>query len=305
MSKQFVHPIMEGLIVYKEKNVNKAFLGQIAYDPIDAKSKKNTIQKSDFTGWLIKADWEDALMEGVNYKNGKIVSTFDAQSLKKGRVSDCYTTVVSYQTVSVQSCGPNCTEVTVTLTRSLQYICGGGGNSAYNNGSYFSNPSYFGGGGGGFGNGEGGYVPLSVQPLDTTSRTFDIRKAVCNPGSDRALMSQGVADALNATGLAAGVTGFSLDKAEALARSFGGNLSRYDGLINGVGVFGLVIDSVQLVAGVWDNGFTLEDDGLNLLQVGLGVAGLLTVGWVAVTIGAVSVGVAVYAQTLDNQPTCP
>ena len=76
MAKQFALPIIEGLIVVKEKGKIKAFLAQIAYDPIAARYNRNQISKKDFTGWLMRCDWEDSLIDGEQYNEGKKNNSF-------------------------------------------------------------------------------------------------------------------------------------------------------------------------------------------------------------------------------------
>ncbi len=83
-------------------------------------------------------------------------------------------------------------------------------------------------------------------------------------------------------------------------------MTQFKGLINGVGFAGLVIDGAQLYMGIKDKnlGDWTESDYLNLAQVVLGGVAIVAGGWIAVSLGAVSIGVAVYSQTIDGQPTC-
>ncbi|TAF97940.1 MAG: hypothetical protein EAZ32_01615 [Cytophagia bacterium] len=183
--------------------------------------------------------------------------------------------------------------VTVTLHRSFEIVCTGGT-----------------GGGGGynwFDGYEWSYTPISLPPFDTSVTTYRPRTAICHSHTaDRATFNKNVENALFATGLATNATGWSLDKAEALARSVGGNMTQFKGLINGVGFAGLVIDGAQLYMGIKDKnlGDWTESDYLNLAQVVLGGAAIVAGGWIAVSLGAVSIGIAVYSQTIDGQPTC-
>ncbi len=56
--------------------------------------------------------------------------------------------------------------------------------------------------------------------------------------------------------------------------------------------------------GIWDGNLTFEEVGLNAIQLSLGIAGLALGGWIAVATGGVTIGIAVYSQTLNNEQTC-
>lgn len=64
-----------------------------------------------------------------------------------------------------------------------------------------------------------------------------------------------------------------------------------------------MIGSIQLGVGLAD-GVTLEEEGLNTIQLTLGIAAFAAGGWIAVAAGAVSIGIAVYAETVNGQPVC-
>lgn len=292
MAKQFALPIMEGLIVVKEKGKMKAFLAQIAYDPIAARYNGNQISKKDFTGWLMRCDWEDTLIDGEQYKKGEKIAAFDGVvGTKNGRTAQCRVVEVSYQTVEVSSCGPNCTEITVTLHRSLQLVCDGTGGGAPATGL---NPDWF-------NNSEWSYMPISVPPVDTTVRSFNPTNVVMNSNSpDRSNFNQILNTTVSALGLAVDITGFSLDKGEAIARSIGANYEQFFPLAGAVGKrvggIGVVLDGYQVFVGVKEGNFewNMNSDLGNLIQLSLGVASLFVAPWVAVGFGAVSIGIAVY-----------
>ena len=205
----------------------------------------------------------------VLYKNGKPQQLFNLNQASNAKVKQCNQITITYQTVSGSSCGPNCAEITVTLHTVSELVCT---NDTPSNGY----PSDFGNytTGGNDGNSTTYYY---VQQYPT--RTYDPSRAACRGGSERSTFNSQMQDAVYATGLAANVTGFSLDKADALARAVGGNLADFKGLINGVGIAGIVIDTVQLGIGVWDGNLTFEEDGLNAIQLGLGIVGLAAGGW--------------------------
>ncbi|PLK42556.1 hypothetical protein [Emticicia sp. TH156] len=294
MPKEFVHPIVEFFVVYKEKNKIKYELAQIAYDRFKIDPKESILRSENFDGWILKTDWNDALREGVFYKNGKPRQTFNVGGTSNSRVKKCNQVTITYQTVSGTSCGVNCAEITVTLHTVSELVCP-------NDTPASDYPSNFGNYTSGGGDGSSTtYYYVEQYPI----RSYNIHRAACRGGSERSTLNSQIEDAIFATGLAANVTGFSLDKADAIARAVGGSLADYKGLINGVGIAGIVIDTVQLGIGVWDGNFTFEEDGLNAIQLGLGIVGLAAGGWIAVVAGAVTIGISVYSQTTDNQSIC-
>ena len=298
LSEYYVYPILEGLIVYKEKNETKSFLAQIAYDPYVVRNNSYQLELSKFTGWLVRADWDDNLMDGFVYDKGQIIGSFDKEKEKRGRIQQqvCTTQTIEYQTVETRSCGPNCTDVTVTLHRSTQTVCvetggsgGGGGGSTYEAGT------------GGGGNSPIGSTTIIFETFPI-QRNYNLQNVITRPGPDRTTFNQSLSDAVYATGLALNILDFTFDKAEACARAVGGNIDEFFPLANVVGtrigVAGLVIDGVQLYMGVAQNGFQWNQDGWNAVQVGLSIAGLaagtvFAAPWVAVATGVVSIGIAI------------
>lgn len=286
LARYFAQPIIECLVVYKEKGQYYSFLVQISYDRFNVKKKNNSIDLDRLTGFILKADYEDNLIDGAKLIDGKVVGTFS--STRGARVQSCYTVSTSYTTVSVSSCGSNCYEVNFTLYTSNQTFC------FNDSGDYYQSvlPADLVAGGSGY------------NPTYEYIRTYNPKNAICNPGSsDRAIMLDNIKDVLSITGLVNSINGFSLDKAEAIARSVGGNITQYKGIVNGVGVVGIVIGTIQLGVGLAD-GVTLEEEGLNTIQLTLGIAAFAAGGWIAVAAGAVSIGIAVYAETVNGQPVC-
>ncbi|MDI9863565.1 hypothetical protein QM480_04480 [Flectobacillus sp. DC10W] len=65
-----------------------------------------------------------------------------------------------------------------------------------------------------------------------------------------------------------------------------------------------MIGSIQIGVGLADDGYSFEEEGLNTIQLALGVTAFAAGGWIAVAAGAVSIGIAVYAETVNGQPVC-
>ncbi|RFS17257.1 hypothetical protein D0T08_05610 [Emticicia sp. C21] len=287
--------MVEFFIVYKEKNKVKYQLIQIAYDRFKINSNEPILRSSNFDGWILKADWNDTLQEGVLYKNGKPEQLFNLNQASNAKVKQCNQVTITYQTVSGSSCGPNCAEITVTLHTVSELVCT---NDTPSNGY----PSDFGNytTGGNDGNSTTYYF-VQQYPL----RSYNIQTAACRAGGDRGSFNSQVSDALYATGLATNITGWTLDKADALARATGGAVNDFFPLASAVGksvgIAGVLIDGVQLYMGISEDGFQWNEDGWNLAQTALGVTGLVAAGvfaapWVAVATGIVSIGIAVGTQ---------
>lgn len=292
LPKLYYHPIIEFLIVYKTQGKEKYFLAQIAYDRYTINKSDLTIRMNNFSGWLMNSDWEDTPSVGYFFNKGVQKSSFDRVNLKNARPVQCNTGSFSYQTYEPISCGQNCNGVEITLHQTIITVCSSDPYYNYEN-SYYNWTS---------GNTNDAYY--SVQQYQYPVANYVPRRAACHGGSDRSTLNSQLENALFATGLATNVTGWSLDKADALARSIGGNLADFKGLINGVGVAGVIIDSVQLGIGLWDGNVTFEEDGLNAIQLGLGIVGLVAGGWIAVGVGAISIGIAVYSQTTSGETVC-
>ncbi|MEZ0540693.1 hypothetical protein [Fibrella arboris] len=295
LAKYFAKPLVEGVVVVKEKGVTNAFLVQIAYDPV-ALQMKGSVTRENFSGWLVRADWNDRFIDGIKFEEGKSGEYYvDSKIDVKGGRRVYQMITVKYQTVTGSSCGPNCTEVTVTEHTDTQWIWipdggvsgGGGGGGPVNTGPYYD-PSFGGGGVNG-----GTSAPTSFHMTTALSNRFS---------NDRRVFSQAIKDAVNATGLAASMAGFTVDKAQAIAGAIGAELRGLSPVVSIMGkscaVLSLATSAGALYMGVADDGFTWDDDGWNAVQTGLGVigVGLIIAGAApvfAVAVGAVSIGIAV------------
>lgn len=187
LAKRYIQPIIEGLVVIKQKGELSAFLAQVTYDAFEyRKVKKFTWE--NFSGSLLRADWDDNLIDGIIYNRGKVIDSLSNSATKNGRVADCTWIDVSYKTVVVTPCGPNCLNVEFTLHRASQLVCSGGGGFGGGGagGGYGS-----GGGGGGGGSTSGGNGPISgqVRNSDSTVREvitlpgFNVQRAINDPSS--------------------------------------------------------------------------------------------------------------------------
>lgn len=209
LMEYYAQPILESLVVYKEKGKYCSFLVQVSYDRYNLKKKGSGIDFAKLTGFMLKADWDDNIINGAKLVDGKIIGTFS--STKRARVNSCFAVSTSYTTVSVTSCGSNCYDVTFTLHTGSQMYCFDEGGGLYQS---VLPPDLAGGSG--------------YNPTYDYVRRFNPKNAVCNPSSnDRATLNQNLNDVVNALGLTADISGFTWDKAEAIARSTGGNFDDY------------------------------------------------------------------------------
>ncbi len=309
-------PIKEYLIVYKNKNKNEAFLAQVCAHPSDnIPIINNSVELAAFTGLLIKADWEDKPATGFKYEKGQLKSYFDTNSNINAKVQDCFMTYYGYQTVTIQPCSGNygitysgaCLEAVYTYYTSINWVCTNYATfDPYS--PYFYYPNYTSGG-----NSSGGN---SISPLLDTryypnnSQGFNTKRVVCNVGDDRQKFNNIIASTTSALGLVADISGFSLDKAEAISRSLGASLNKYAPVAGQIGrkigYAGILLDGYQLGIGLKDGTFDLDlnSDLGNAAQLALGVGAIFVGPWVAVAFGAVSIGIAVYQAANTPPPTC-
>jgi hypothetical protein len=318
LDKYFIQPILEGLIVLKAGQQVQAFLAQIAYDPFALAANGYKLEKSTFTGTLLRADWHDHLIDGTAFHKGEMVKGFVKApdgvvkpanaTVKNARMSDCFYYYVEYQTTYVGDDGI----VGVVGHQSWATVCDGSGNGGWGDGSGGFDSYGDLGSGGSFTYGDTGggtyYDPLLnsgaggwVYPTNILFN-YDINKAIAADGTDRLNMNANLTKVLYAVGLGTSISGWSLDKATALARSIGASVDQFFPLasntVRKIGAAGLIISGTQLYLGVSDNGFQWDEDGWNLAQTALAIPGVLAISaaapWVVVVTGAVSIGIAIY-----------
>jgi hypothetical protein len=311
LSKYYLQPVIEGLIVVKVKNETRAFLAQVAYDMQAVAANNFIIEKSKFSGTLLKVDWDDNLINGVTYEKGQPVKGFkDANDVNNnnGRVTGCdLTLIASMNTYYVNSSG----ELVIVVHNTWAGSCDGSGAGTSNGGFGGFGDGNYGGGGAGGTYGGSYYDPyvhsdagnIQYPPPLAQIYNFNMTKAIQAPGPDRITLNNNAKEALYAVGLAASTLGLTWAKADALAKAVGGNideflptvtvLGRKFGVIGAaIGTVELLTGTPQLIIGLTDGNISNED-WINIAQAGLGIAGLVTTGWVAVGIGAVSVGIAI------------
>jgi hypothetical protein len=292
----FANPIFEALIIHTDDKGNtEAYLSQIAYDRFHLKD--GIFNLDTFTGGLLKSEWDDTLIEGRLYSNGKHGLTLNPET-SRNRIADCDIYYFTYYTYDGHSCGTNCYEFEITEHRTYFVSCSGSGGGG---GGYpYAAP---GGGGFGGGSGEGGFHIPEFAPNTTN---FELKKAICNPGGiDRTTVNNNLATALNALGISAGVATLSNNMIEALVRSIGGT-------DQGVKIIQTVVGkTVGKVAFIWGgyeafmglvDGDITENDMLDVLEVVAGIGAVVAGGWLAVGYGTISLGIAIY-QTA-NTPSC-
>lgn len=128
-------------------------------------------------------------------------------------------------------------------------------------------------------------------------------KAIYEPTSyDRIVFNESLKNKLYASGLATDITGWSVGKAEALARSIGADLHNFTslrmimnlkGVATRIGWFGAGISTIQLGIGIYEHQDDLtKEDALNALQVVFGIAGIFAGPWWALGFGTVSLIIA-------------
>lgn len=125
-----------------------------------------------------------------------------------------------------------------------------------------------------------------------------------NNGHDRINFNYNLNQALDETGLANNILGWSLDKADALSKSVGGTgLKNFSPVLTVgtrlVGGVSLVLSGRQIYMAITNDGSMSQSDWLNVAGGVLGVAAVISGGWVAVAAGGVSIGIAVYLESIE------
>lgn len=297
----FAMPIIECLVVGKEKGKHTAYIIQVAYDKFKVnKNADNTLNLNKLNGYVMNTDWDDSIQEIAFYENGTVIRHSSPATEKKARsINQCYYYTTQHISVTGSSCGPNCHEVNVTLTTTTTTLCfnEGGYPSGFNPNAFEQAPPDSGGG---------------APEIYTQTPQYNLQRAICAPGQDRNDMNTSLAAAASISGLTVGITSWSLTKAEALAKSLGAPLKQYFPLaeIAGkkIGGAAVIIDGISLFIGWYEDSFQWEwDKDLGTAaQVILGVgaigAAAISWPWVAVSFGIASIGLAVYAAS--NTLTC-
>lgn len=282
------------MIYTDEKGETNAYLSQIAYDRYHIVNDRLDVDK--FYGWILKANWDDTLLGGSFYEEGKqqlSIHPSDANA----RITDCRWYYYSYYSYSGGSCGVNCYEFTITLHQHYSVSCSGG--SPGGSGSWEEYPYEVPEGG----EGNGGSGPIYVP----STTNYNLRNVICNSGgADRWQMNQNMLDAMGATGLASGILGWNFNKAEAILRSVGATIDDFVPITSTAGkLFGAASGGLGIVKGaigVFNDGNIDTHEALDLLGGALGVAlAFSPVGWVTVVGGgAVTLAIAIYQN--NNEP---
>jgi hypothetical protein len=289
----YTNPILEVLVIYTdEKGENNAYLSQIAYDRY--RILNDRLDLDTFYGWILKANWDDAVFEAAFYENGKQKLISNNTNPKARASDDCglfYTGTAHYSYSYMDTDG---SFVTV-WQKEYAWYCFGGGNGSHPEGEYpYDVP------GPGDGGGSGPiYVPVTTN--------YNLKNAFCNAGStDRWRMNQNLGEAITAVGLSTGLLGWNLDKANAIFRSIGGSMDDFADLaVSGGKLFGRVSGSLGIIEGVIGvfDGNVSNHDALSIIAGGTTFALTFTpVGWVTVIGGGlITVGVFIYQKTSDER----
>ncbi len=296
LNQFYMQPIVEGLLVAKHKGEYIAQLYKIAYDPFVLDPENPKLEKETFTGTILLTDWNDVTLEGHICEQGKIVKSFaeEGRSKNSRNLNICDTTRVYYQTWYVSSDNA----FTVVLSYIDYTVCTETGSS---DSGLIIDPNVSSGSGGGWGYPWGpnnSYVP------NTSLLGFNPANALINNGHDRVNFNYNLNQALDATGLANNILGWSLDKADALSKSIGGTgLKNFSPVltvgVRSLGYVNLLLAGRQVLMAITSDRDISHTDWLNIAGGVLGGVAFILGGWVAVAAGGVSVGIAVYVQSIE------
>lgn len=317
MNKYYSQPILEGLIIQKNGGIFSTFKVQLAYDPISLSNNKFLIDKNTFTGTLIKCDWEDTTLTGIIYRNGKAIVGFGTGPLNANAKinSECEEYYITYEYGTV-------IDDSFALVQGKTYytdctgILGSGGGAGWSSGFFDPFAIISSGGSGPILSSD----PSFFLPLNSIYE-FKITNAVAANGMDRYKMNQNIEKIVTATGLATSISSFSFDKAEAMAKVVGLEIDRYIDLriLNStykVGMFSASLGAIanipatyNLAVGIFEDGYTADKDGWNLLYAAVGWGGFfgaVAIGspWIAVATTAITVGMFIYEEKYCENGDC-
>ncbi|WP_026632535.1 hypothetical protein [Dyadobacter alkalitolerans] len=317
LSKYYLQPVIEGLIVIKVGKKNLAFLAQIAYDMQEVAANNFVIDKSKFTGTLLKVDWDDNLINGVTYEKGIPMKGFADVNEKSSneRTQTCYYFLQgTMNTWYVNSYD----ELVIVVHNVWSGWCDGSG-SATGNGGFggFGGGSTGGGGSGGDYPGSGSYYDpyvhsdagnIQYPPPLPQIYNFNVSNAIAAPGNDRLVMNNNLKETMFAINTVASIQGITWEKASALIKSIGGNINNYTPTIVIAGktfnVISFSLGGVGLLTSIPSAYITLTDGQMNWADARAAVsvvattASIFASGWVAVSLGTISLGIMIYEESL-------
>jgi hypothetical protein len=118
----------ECLLTYKDK-AGKFQTQIVQYIPNkEYKTKKKGVITDDFSGWVVATTWDEKLIIGYEFKNGKDIRQLTPTSgsaTAGGRLSSCDFTYYQSVTANCYSCGSNCTACDVSISGGYQGFCTG------------------------------------------------------------------------------------------------------------------------------------------------------------------------------------
>ncbi len=286
--------IAEGFIIFKnKKNETNGVLVQVAYDPF--KHKPGTvIDKDHFTGMIIHTDWNEEPSRVWRFLDGHIDTYYDSENGQNLKTT-CQNVFFSYQTVTGQSCGPNCWGVTFTLHRVPYSICNNGANGSGEGYPYYSL-------------GSGGSI--ETPPTSSVYSPYvdhNYIKVAQKSTPDYQIFMERLNTTLNVLNVSATTFGLSSTYADVFVKTLGmedAYVLRTSKILSttakSIGVAGVVVGFVQVVIALSDEGPITEADYYNIASVGLGAVSAFTpLGWLALTAGVTSAAVGFYATSLN------
>ena len=292
--------IAEGFLVYRGKrNELEGFMIQVAYDPFKHRMGSK-IDPDTYTGMILHTDLNESPIRGWRYLDGKLDISFDSEANKRGRIQQCQTMYYQYQTVTGQSCGINCHEVTVTLHSFTQVVCDSG-STYYGSGQIQGYPYYPSGGG------SSGYsvIHTPVYTFYSPVVDYDFGKIARHEGEDYQIFMQRLNTTLSVlsmsqvsfdmpfTYMEAALKGLGINPKDAM---IGAKVS-VSNMSNWIGYAGLVVGTIQVGIAFTDGEITTQDwiSLGNLLFAGA-VTVLTPAGTIKLVLGGISAGVTIYLQ---------
>lgn len=304
VAQYLVEPLIEGFVVKKGKKNTEGALMQLSFSPFSAKREGTKLDLSQYTGSLIKTDWDDNVVEMINYKNGTEVERFE-QNVTNGRTAQCYVIEVTYQTVEVQLTPEGTYIWVVKLHKRQRLSCGTtggstnlGGGVSVNGGLFQFNP---GGNGGG------------MTDIPNTQQTFIrpnyvVKDALDRNGSQRALLNQRLDDFCKAIGPTLSFIDWNNSMGEAITKIVGAQNLKVVYPVSQVvgrtfGAMSLIMDGREVWILMVNGSMRFQDldnwDKAKVVLLGAAAtAFFFEIWWLAVASATMSVGMAVVKELM-------
>lgn len=292
LPEMFYEPLDEILIIKNTRKVKEDFIVQYSIDIMNPKMESSNIKNlQNLYGHIMRYDWDNNFIDGAKFLNGQIEESFETQKDKSSR-RVCQSSMV-YVEYRYPSPNLDLYEFAVSADFVEAVIC----NDEVPNPTY---PSYQDGWNLLYG-GSGGQQPYYVYYGGTSgsSSGINLENAAKYPnGTERQKLNKAVAEAVSAVGTVSTFNGFFVESvSHIMSRSLGVAAMKTTSLFwrgATVGGIGALADTYAVFVGIREGEFNWDEEGLSSLSAACGIIGIFASPPVAVALGGISVGIAIY-----------